>query len=369
MKFTIPQSSLIPALQSVSRSSGIRSTLPVLANVLISARDNQVSLSATNLELGVVKSVKAEVLEDGELTIPCRTFVELVSSLSDETLELESVNEQLKITTSKFKGLLNGIAASEFPAIPLSMDKSVSIDGKVLAKVLPEISFAAASEDGRPILTGILTQIKKGTLELVATDGFRLAHKKSALAVDSETSFRALIPRKTFEEVVRLMSEEDDLEQVEISTSESQNQIIFKINQTFLSSRLIEGQFPTWEKIIPTHIASHNLVDRVEILKAVKLASVFAKNSANIIKIQSGPKEMVLSSEAKELGSQSMSVPVEFEGESLTVAFNSRFLLDALNAAATPKVSLEFSGNLSAALVRPVDQEDLEYVIMPVRLN
>lgn len=367
MKLTILQQDLLPVLQSVSRSCGVRSTLPVLANILLETEDNTLKLSATNLEIGVVRSVKAQVADQGSITVPARTFLEIVSSLPQENIDIESGGDQLKITTSKFSGTLNGIPSTEFPAIPLSSENPVLVEATAIKGGLPQISFAAASDEGRPILTGILTEIKKGTLEMVATDGFRLAHKTTKLNHREETAFRSLIPRRTFEEVVKLIAEEGEVESIEISTSE--NQMIFRINQTLLSSRLIEGQFPSWEKIIPESAQNRTIVDRQEFLKGVKLASVFAKDSANIVKIEAKAGGLKLTSEARELGTQESEIDASVEGDEVQVAFNSRYITEAVSACSASQIAIEFSGNLSAALIKPVGDEGLEYVIMPVRLS
>lgn len=376
MRFSILQQDLLPALQAVSRSVGVRASLPVLANILIQTENGKLKLSATNLEIGVIKLINAQITEEGEITIPAKTFLDIVSSLSGSSLEIETAGEQLKISAKNsgeksFNATLNGISATEFPSIPLSSEQSITISSKLLQKTLPQITFAAATDEGRPVLTGILTEIKDGELELVATDGFRLAHKKAALEGNPATLFRVLIPKRTFEEIVRLISEDlkDEDEKIEISTSENQNQVVFKIGQTQLSSRLIEGQFPTWDRIIPTEFQNRSTLDRLEFLKALKLAAVFAKDAANVVRLETKSNQIKLSSEAKELGGQQTEVEAHTEGGEIVIAFNSKFLIDALSAVASTQVLIEFSGNLSAALIKPVGEEGLEYVVMPIRLS
>ncbi|MBI2021461.1 DNA polymerase III subunit beta [Candidatus Daviesbacteria bacterium] len=372
MKVTLLQQDLIAPLQSVSRSVGVKSSLPVLANILIRTEDGNLKLSATNLEVGVIKTVKAQVIEEGEITVPARTLLEIVSSLTSAKLTFETSSDQLKISTDNFNAILNGISASEFPTIPIVSENTVHIEGQILKSTIPQITFAAASDEGRPILTGILTEIKKDSLELVATDGFRLAHKTAKIEGDADKNLRCLIPRRTFEEVVRLIAEEigeEQKEKVEISMADSQNQMIFKIGQTLVSTRLIEGQFPAWEKIIPTKFENRTIIDRTELLKAVKLASVFAKGDANIVKIATSDGKLKLTSEAKELGGQENEVEAQTEGVELVVAFNSKFLIDALSACQSSQIRIEFSGSLSPALIKPLGEEGLEYVVMPIRLN
>lgn len=371
MKLKVLQQDLLPAVQAVSRSVGAKN-LPVLANILLKTTENGLQLQATNLEIGVIKNIHCKVEEQGSLTVPARTFLEVISPLVGVELELIGTNDQLNITAPNFSGSLNGIPASEFPTIPLAADQSVEIETKVLQESLPQITFAAASDEGRPILTGILTEIKRNGVELVATDGFRLAHKTVSTKISEDISFRALIPRKTFEEVVRVLGEESNAQKegkIKVSTSENQNQMIFAIGETTISSRLIEGQFPSWEKIVPTKFVSKATLERSEFIRAVKLASVFARNEANVIKIETQEKQLKLTSEAKQLGAQETEVDAQIEGEAVTIAFNSRYLLDALSACSSKQIVIEFSGDLSPALIKPVDEKDLEYVVMPIRLT
>ncbi len=364
MKISILQQDLLPTLQSVNRSVGIRSTLPVLDNVLLQAEGKKLKLAATNLEIGVIKFIPVEVEKEGAITVPAKTLLDLVSTLDQGKIALSSENEILSIKSGSFSAQINGISAAEFPAIPLAQDKAINLPKEILASAT-QILFAAAVDEGRPVLTGILTESKNGKIDLVATDGFRLAHRE--IQTPKGPEFKSLIPKKTFEEVLRVLEEEDG--EVSISTSENQNQIIFSIGQTLISSRLIEGQFPAWEKIIPDKQVTRLIIDREELLKAIKLAAVFAKGEANIVVLKARPDKLLLSSQAKELGSQENEIEAKVSGEELEVAFNTKFLQDILSAALSTQIILEFSGPLSACLIKPVGVEGLEYIIMPVRLS
>ncbi len=367
MKFKINQSEFLPILQSVSRSSSLRHQLPVLGSVLISSFHGRLKLSATNLEVGVVKSVASEVSEEGEMTVPVRLLTDVISNLAGEELDFESSGEQVRISTSSFNSVINTLPVSEFPSIPLSSKEPTSFKPELLTKLIPQLSFAAAVDEGRPILTGILTQVSGKRLEMVATDGFRLAHGTTELEEPSQ--FKALIPKTTLEEVIRLINE-DDVDKVEIGLSVDQNQIIFRFGVTELSSRLIEGNFPNWEKIIPSEFKARMVVERQKLLKAVKLASVFAKSESNVIRFnlnKSGKVE--ISSEARDLGSQKNEVEASFEGEELNIAFNSKYLTDVLSSSTHTQMVFDFSGNLSACLIKPMGETGLEYIIMPVNLS
>lgn len=366
MRFSILQQDLMPTLSSVSRSVGIRSQLPVLGNLLIQATQGKIILSATNLEIGVVKSIKAEITEEGEITVPAKTLVDVIANLAGEKINIGGDGEIIEITTETFSSSLNGISATEFPNIPLSGKQTSTINPQLLAKVLPEVTFSAAVDEGRPILTGILTEVKDKKLQLVATDGYRLAHL--SVEVEDEASFKALVPRHTFEEVMRLIGE-DEADKIQIAISEDQNQIVFSFGNTQISSRLIEGQFPAWEKIIPTEIKTRVIVDRTELLKAVKLASVFARGEANIVRLQTTKSKLILTSETKELGSQKKEVEAKIEGDETQISFNTKYLVDGLVAFSSSQVMVELSGSLSAAIIKPIGEDGLEYIVMPVNLS
>jgi DNA polymerase III subunit beta len=366
MKFTILQQDLLPILQSVSRSTGVRSTLPVLDNLLLAVEGAKLKVAATNLEIGVIKYVSITEGVDGELTVPAKPLVELISTLGQNKVTVESTGEILTVASGKVKASINGISATEFPAIPLSSGTDTNFPKDIFLSS-QQILFAAAVDEGRPVLTGILTDIKDSKLDFIATDGFRLAHKQIKLEQEIK-DFKSLIPKKTFEEILRIISEQE-VEQISLSASENQNQVVFTLGQTIVSSRLIEGNFPAWEKIIPQKIIGRMVVEKSLLTQAVKLASVFARNEANIVILNTKKGSVSLRSSAKEIGSQQNEIEADIEGDDLEIAFNTKFLQDAISNIPTSQLMIEFSGNLSASLIKPVGLEGLEYIVMPVRLS
>lgn len=369
MKLSVLQQDLLPSLQAVSRSIGVRSTLPVLDNILLSIEGSKLKIAATNLEVGVIKYIPVEVAAQGELTVPAKALVEVVSGLGPVKIELEADGEILTVKSGKFRASINGISASEFPVIPVSEGEGVDFDKEVFSSS-QQILFAAAVDEGRPVLTGVLTEASQGKLDFVATDGFRLAHRRVKLE-KATSAFKSLIPSRTFEEVIRIISEEQLTEDqtINLATSKSQNQIIFTVGQTIISSRLIEGQFPAWEKILPTEIKTRVILEKDQLLKALKLAAIFAKNEANIIVLTTSENKIELKSQAKQLGSQENELDCQVEGEPIQIAFNAKFLQEAISACPATQVMIEFSGSLSACLIKPVGVEGLEYIVMPVRLS
>lgn len=366
MKFTVLQQDILPALQTVNRSVGVRASLPVLDNILISAEDHKLKLAATNLEIGVIKIIPVEVEIEGEITVPAKTLLDIVMGLGQGQISIESSGDNLIIQSGKFKAEVNGISAQEFPAIPVSIQDGATFKKQVFLSCT-QVLFACATDEGRPVLTAVYTDVSEDKIDFVATDGFRLAHRQIE-SVKGQKPFKSLIPKKTFEEVLRIISEEN-AEEVNISTTENQNQIIFTIGNTIISSRLIEGQFPNWEKIIPLKITTRVFVNKDEIMKAIKLASVFARNEANVLNLTTAANAMSLKSGTKQLGSQENEIEAKIEGEAIEIAFNSKFLSDAVSSCPADQLMIEFSGPLSPALIKPVEVAGLEYIVMPVRLN
>ena len=369
MKINILQQDLLPHLQAVSRVSGVRATLPVLDNILLATDGSRLKLSATNLEIGVIEYVPAEVIDPGETTVPAKTLVEVVSGLKGHKIELESKQDVLNISSGKFKATINGISSSEFPMIPQGEGEEISFKKSEISSV-GQILFAAAVGEGRPQLTGILTEVMGDSLNFVATDGFRLAHRTIKLDVKKDLptgGFKSLIPKKTFEEVLRIIGEEDS-DEIKISTSSNQNQIVFKIGSTVVSSRLIEGNFPTWEKIIPEIFVTRAVVDKEEIIKAVKLASVFVRTEG-FITLKVSPEKIIIEASAKELGTQQNEIDGQIEGEELLVGFNAKFLLDALTNTPSTQLTMEFSGSLTPTAIKPIGVPGLQFIVMPMRLN
>lgn len=367
MKFTVLQQDLLPVISSVARSVGIHASLPVLDNLLFATEGSKLKIAATNLEIGVIKFIEVEVIDPGEVTVPAKTIVELVSGLKQSKLEVESDGNNLTISSGKFKATINGIPSTEFPVIPMSDGKGVTFNKEIL-KSAGKILFASATDEGRPQITGILTQTKGDKLEFVATDGYRLAYAEVKVP-GKPTSFKCLIPRKTYEEVLRIISEEEGSEEISISTSENQNQAIFNFGSTIISSRLIEGNFPAWEKIIPASFIATALLDKEDLLKAIKLAAVFTKNEANVVILKTSTGKIAVESSAKEIGSQQNEIEGEISGEELLIAFNAKFLLDAINNAPSDKLEVSFSGALSPTMIKPAGVEGLMYIVMPVKLN
>lgn len=370
MELQVLQENFSKALSTASRFTSTRAQLPVLSNILLSAKKTKLLVSATNLETSISISVGAQIKKEGEITVPARVITDIVSNLPPDTINLAVAKEQIKISTQNFDSSVAGMNSADFPAIPLTVGKdSIKLEREDFIAALSQVSFAASIDETRPILTGVLFIYKKGKLILVATDGFRLSQKKISLKA-IQKSQNVILPKSALNELSRLSSEE---ETIDFSLRKDDNQVVFGLGSTVLASRILEGEFPDFEKIIPKESKIKVNLDKEEFLRAVKLASVFARDSANVVKVKVGKDSFELSAESQAAGSQEARVDAKVEGQvdkkGFEIAFNYRFLEDFLNAVGSDEVQVEFSvSNAPGVFTDPKDPDYL-HLIMPVKIQ
>ncbi len=369
MKLSVMQENLARGLQVVSRAVSSRSTLPVLANVLLRTEDAGLKLTATNLEIGMTYWVPGKIETDGATTVPARLLTDLVNSLpAGDRVDLElQVHDTLLVRSGRFETHIKGIDAEEFPAIPTAGERPTTrIAQKVLRQALGETAFAAATDEARPILTGVLARFEGDRLTLAAADNYRIAVSTIEI-LDPVQETSLVIPARSLHELSRILADVDD--PVDIVLSPSRNQVLFHLEGVDLVSRLIDGQFPNYQQVLPASHTTRAEVDREELLKAVRLASLIASSSANIVKLQVGAEgeQGVTVSAAADVGENRGSVEASVEGDGTTIAFNARYLMDVLQNVAADRFGLELNGPLSPGVFRPVDRAEYVHVVMPVR--
>jgi DNA polymerase III subunit beta len=370
MKLTVLQENLHKSLQVASRVVSARATLPVLGNVLLKAEEGRLLVSATNLEVGVTSTVGAKIKEPGEITIPAKLLADFVSALPAGKIELELNGDTLQIQSGTASAHMKGIASSEFPLIPQSTEGiKLSLQSNELSKAIAQVSFAASSEESRPVLTGVLLRIGGQQLRLVATDSYRLAERIIALTSKPKQEMNVIIPARALAELGRILSEEE--EQIEVVIGE--NQIHFNAPNTQLTSRLIEGQFPTYEQIIPESFETKSMLETSAFLSAVRMAALFAKESANNIKLEFAPAEnaqsagkLTIESATTHLGDTKTVVPTKVEGKDGEISFNARYLQDVLGVVG-PNIQFEMSGKLNPGVIRDAADPNYLHIIMPLR--
>jgi DNA polymerase-3 subunit beta len=363
------QENLARGLSIVSRAVSSRATLPVLANVLLRTEDAGLKLTATNLEIGITCWVPGKIETEGALTVPARLFSDMVTGLpAGERVELEiDGGSALSISAGRFQTHLRGIDAEEFPVIPSAGERpSTRISQKVLRLALSEVTFAAASDESRPILTGVLTHMTADRLTLAAADNYRIAVKTLPMLASVEET-RIVIPARSYAELSRLLADVD--EPLDIMLAQAKGQVIFRVDTTEMVSRLIDGQFPNFQQVVPTTHTTRAVVDREEMLKAVRLSALIASSAANVVRLRLGDDDGlgITIQAAADIGDTSGEVDAEVEGEGVSIAFNARYLTEALQNVNGARVGLEFGGPLSPGVLKPVDDPDYVHVIMPVR--
>ncbi len=375
MNVSVMQENLARGLQTVSRAVSSRATLPVLANVLLKTQDAGLKLTATNLEIGISSWVPGKVEGEGEITVPAKLITDLVASLPNQRIDLElSVKDRtLKLTCGGSRASIKGIEADEFPVVAaIGEAPTTAIPSRALREALTEVVFAAASDESRPILTGVLTRFLGDTVTLAAADNYRIAVRTLALARPVGAELTIVVPARSFAELVRILPDNDD--PIEVTITPNKSQALFHVEGTDLVSRLIEGQFPNYEPVVPKRDAwtARAVVDREAFLAGARRASIFARDSANIVKVEVGGDGsdvtgIAITAHAADVGDNADALEAAVEGSPTTIAFNARYLIDVLANLGSDEAALELSGPLAPGVIRGVGKDDYVHVIMPVR--
>jgi DNA polymerase III subunit beta len=369
MKVTCRPSVLGQALQVVSRAISSRTTLPILNNILIETAPEGLALSATNLEIGIRKLVPAEVSMEGSTTAPARLLTDFVGTLPDEDLEmtLDGATQSLSLRCARFDTHIKCIEAEEFPPGPRPDEGDrLQVPLDELIKAVEQTQMAASTDEARPVLTGVLMQVQQGNLTLAATDGHRLAVRKLPAGGSPELEASLIVPARALAELARVLKGEPD--QVELIISKARNQIFFKAGHSELTSRLIDGKYPNYAQVIPSKSSTKVKLATSELTQTVRAVSLFARDSANVIRVKAHAGALVLSATTNEVGDSKAEMPADVEGSEIQIAFNARYVLDALGVIGEDQVELLFDGPLSPGLIRPPGKEHYLYVIMPVRV-
>jgi len=368
VKLSLMQENLARGLQVVSRAVSSRSTLPVLANVLLRTEDAGLKLTATNLEIGITAWVAGKIDTEGTLTVPARLFNDLVAGLpAGERIDLEVDGTTLRIKAGRYQTQLRGIDAEEFPVIPSPGKRPTTrVSQKELKRALSQVVFAAATDEARPILTGVLTRLSGDKLTLAAADNYRIAVRGLPI-LDPVEDTSLVVPARSYAELMRVLTDTDD--PVEIMLASSKSQILFHVEGVDIVSRLIDGQFPNYQQVLPTSHSTRAVVERDELLKAVRISALIASAAANVVRLRLGDEGSgtITIAAAADVGEAQTEVEAQIEGDTVQISFNARYLQDALQSLDHEQLALEFSGPLSPGVLRPTGDEDYVHVIMPVR--
>lgn len=376
MKVTVLQENLARGLSIVSRAVSPRSTLPVLANVLIATDEGRLRLSATNLELGITCWIGAKIEEDGSTTVPARTLADLVGTMPDPqvSLTLNTQNQTLNVRSGASTNDIKGIDAQEFPPLPVpDFEDAILINVADFKEMIQQVAFAASTDEARPVLMGVLLTVDKDQVTMAAADGFRLSVRKAALSGPVPTPVSAIIPARALNELARIASDGEQM--IQMILPKGRGQVVFRVKDAELVSQLIDGTFPDYQQIIPRSHKSRTLVSTASLLKACRQAEIFAREGSNVVRLniktngEMQPGEVEISAHSEETGSNETLVEATVDGTPLLIAFNVRYLREVLEVVKSPNVAIETSAQNAPGVVKPVGDDDFLHVIMPMHLG
>jgi len=384
LRLSCLQENLARGLSVVGRAVASKSTLPVLGNILLATDEGRLKLAATNLEVGITCWVGAKVEEEGSITVPARLLTEFVNSLPPDQVDmaLNARTLALGLKCAQFKANIKGIAAEEFPPIPtIGEGLSVRLDPEALQAAIGQVAFAAATDDTRPVLTGVLMGFEGNELTLAAADGYRLAVRRLELTDAVPQKLDIVVPARSLQELARILSGEaakgakGDREPVEVHVTPNSSQVLFHLSSVDLVSRLVEGNFPNYRQIIPQRYVTRAVLTTAEFQKAARIASFFARDSNNVIKLRLAPSgeelkpgEMTVEATAAEIGDAISGMPATIVGDNMQVAFNVKYISDVLSVIDTAQVALEVVSPSSPGVLKPVGKDDYIHVVMPMHL-
>jgi DNA polymerase-3 subunit beta len=381
MRISCLQENLAKGLSFVSRAVATRSTLPVLSNVLLTTDQGLLKLAATDLELAISCWIGAKAEEEGDTTVPARLLTDLVNSLPPERIDMELVvrTQALHLTCARNEADLKVVDASEFPLLPAADDEhQIALPPEILRQMIGQVVFAAATDESRPILTGVLANFSGDTLTLAAADGFRLSVRAASLGQAVPEPVSVVIPARALSELHRISSEEE--EPITMTITPSRSQVLFhlqgnagalqgKIFGIELVSQLIEGRFPDYNQIVPKTLTTRTVLNTAEFLKACRMANIFARSEANIVRLSIASGRMTLSATSAEMGDSVSEIDAQVEGEPMTIAFNVKYLIDVLPVMDSAQVALETTTSSSPGVIRPVGDDTFTHVIMPMHIR
>ena len=370
MRLSCLQDTLDKGLSTVSRAVASRTTLPITQNILLQTDQGRLKLSATNLESAISMWIGAKVEEEGAITVPARLLTEFVGSLPEERIDIvgDSHPHALRLTCANNQARIIGTDAEEFPPLP-TVEGGIKalIDPKALHSAISQVVFAVATEDSRPVLTGIRMELEDDRFTLAAADGFRLAVHKGVLAQGVSEPTSAIIPAKAFAELNRLLGDQE--QPVEVVLDPGKGQVLFRLKDAEVISQLIQGTFPNYAQLLPEGYTTRAMLPVQEFLRATRTSSIFARDSSGIVRLHVLPGEtgtLQVVARAEEVGENNTDLKAEVEGDEAKIAFNSRYLLDVLGVIDEDKVALEVTTPSSPGVLRPVGSDSYVTVIMPM---
>jgi DNA polymerase-3 subunit beta len=376
MKVSILQENLAQAISIVSRAVAARSTLPILGNILLTAEKDTFKLSATNLEIGIIRTAAAKVDQSGAITVPAKQFADYVSALPPDRvdLHLNAKTQTLHLKCANYKANIKGVDASEFPVIPTFEKKDLAlIQPDDLRELIARALVSVAQDESRPVLKAVNAIFKPKSVDFVSADGFRLTMACAPLERELPELMEALIPGAALQEVSRLAAKTD--EPIAIAFSKNATQVMFEMGDTLLVANLVEGKFPDFNAILPKSFNTRAVCNTGELEKSVRAALVFARDASYIVRLRleakngnSAPHIQIVG-QSDATGDAETSIETEMDGDGMEIGFNGKFLLDALAVANSPQIALELTDSASGSILKPVGSDTYQYLVMPMHIT
>lgn len=366
MKILTTRDNLLKPLQQVSGVVERRQTLPILANVLINAGNGKINITATDLEVEMKTTTVVECDSEADFTLPARKLLDICKALPEEAnIELNVESERVVIKSGRSRFTLGVLPANDYPSIePTASSHRFSVTQKLLKRLIEKTQFAMAIQDVRYYLNGLLLEMSQNQIRAVATDGHRLALSEADCSLDQDTGLQVILPRKAVLELARLLSDSD--EQIEVDVSS--NHIRFIMGETSFTSKLIDGKFPDYQRVIPTNMDKEITADRDQLKQALMRTSILSNEKYRGIRFQftSGLLKLLAHNPEQEEAEDEMEI--DYQGDELIIGFNVGYLIEVLNVIDTESVKLYLSDSNSSCLIQNKDSEQSRYVIMPMRL-
>lgn len=369
MKISLLCENLQKKLLFLNHAISTRSQLPILLNFLIEAKKGILSIKATDLEIGIHVDIPAKIEEEGVTAIPAKIFSELINIMPSGKIKLDLKKEGLELSGERIKTVFQISPPEDFPKLYENIgDEIITIKKEMIDKEFPKVVFAASQDTGRPALSGVLIREEERKLLIVATDGYRLSLKKYTMDTKEKSTkgISLIVPSRAIKEVILMGKEE---EEIKIYASKQSNQIIFLQNEITLVGRLIEAEFPNYEKIIPTTFSTKISFDREGLQKAVKTCYIFAREAANIVKLSIKKDKVIVSSNTPSVGANTAEVDAKTTGEENEIAFNARYLLDLFSNIDEETMSFEMTGPLNPGVFKIEKDDSFLHLIMPIRVQ
>ena len=368
MKLTIGQEEFITGLQSVQNVVSTRTTLPILSNVLLNAVGDRLTLTATDLDVTISKTVEAKVEIDGSFTMPVKKLLSIAREVGGSQIEMDVSKNQCSIKSGSSAYRVNGLPAEEFPPIPnFSGQTTIQMPQDTVKTMLRRTSFAVSTDENRYVLNGLYLSFKENKLTMVATDGRRLALAEEDVELQDNNPLEVIVPTKAVQELSRLLGDKGD---VEIQITENQVSFGLKENDgtgSLIVSKLVEGAYPNYKQVIPSESKHRVTLDKEELFHALRRAEIMTSDKANSVKLTFSENNLTFTANSPEVGESRETMAIKYGGEETSIAFNPQFFIDPLKALEEDEVHFEFTDQLSPGVVK-VNHPFL-YVIMPMRTS